>query len=226
MSIESEVFKRRNFSEERLLAYGFERTGDILLFRRKMSNGLYAVLSYKCGDISGKVFDEETDEEYTVFRLEGVTGAFVVGVRSRYISLLEDVRDSCSDERLYITEQSERIAVEIRARYGAEAEFLWEKFPHYTVFRNGESRKWFAIIMDIDRSKVSQQETGVTDVMNVKTGDRTPEFVAKGAYSCFHMNDRNWVSIILDDRLSDDLVMEMIEVSYRLSFGNKKTSSV
>lgn len=222
MSLESEVFKRRIFDEERLLAYGFERVGDALVCRREFTDGFYAVLSYICREMSGKVFDAETNEEYTVFRLDGVSGAFVIGVRNAYVSWLEEIRDLCSTERLYLTEQSERITAAILARYGASPEFLWKRFPHYCVFRNADTRKWFAILMDLDRSKVTPEETGVTDVMNVKLDDRTAEFAAKGAYPCFHMNDRHWASLILDDRLSDDLVLEMLEISYRLSFGKKK----
>ena len=225
MSLESEVFKRRAFDEERLIAYGFTRVGDALSFRREFAEGFYAILSYKCGDMTGKVFDAETDEEYTIFRLEGVSGAFVIGVRNAYISFLEEVRDACSERRVYLTEQSERIVSIIRSRYGVQAEFLWEKFPNYAVFRNAESRKWFAIVMDIDRAKVSLGESGVTDVMNVKTDERTAEFIRKGAYSCFHMNNKMWVSVILDGRLPDDLVLEMLEVSYGLSFGKKKRKS-
>ena len=222
MSLETDVFKRRDLDEDRLIEYGFERKGDALFLRRPVTQELYAVLSYKCGEIGGKVYDVDTDEEYTVFRLEGVSGSFVLGVRDAYVSLLEDVRDHCSTERIYLTDQSARIAAEIFARYGVSPEFLWKKFPHYCVFRNADSRKWFAILMDLDRSKVAPEESGLTDVMNVKLGERTAEFAAKGARPCFHMNDKNWVSILLDDRLSDNLILDMLEISYRLSFGKKK----
>jgi len=228
MSIESEVFKRREFDSSRLLSFGFHLENGALVYRSDFTDGFYAVLSCVSGEMRGNVFDADTNEEYTVFRLEGVSGAFIIGVRNAYISLLESIRDACSTAKLYLTEQSARITSAIFDRYGASPEFLWKRFPHYCVFRNDATRKWFAILMDLDRSKVVPGESGVTDIMNVKLDERTDDYMRKGAYSCFHMNDKHWVSIILDDRISDDLVLEMIEVSYHLSFGKnkKKASSV
>lgn len=38
----------------------------------------------------------------------------------------------------------------------------------------------------------------------------------KGFYPAYHMNKKNWVTIILDDTLSDTEIMQYVKTSYRL----------
>ena len=42
----------------------------------------------------------------------------------------------------------------IQNEFGVEEEHLWMTFPDYIVFRNQKNKKWFTIIMNIDRSKL------------------------------------------------------------------------
>ena len=215
MSLESEIFKWRKVLPERLISYGFLQKDGVYSLARPLTAGFSVRLFYDGETFNGKVYDDDLEEEYPNFRLEDATGAFVTGIRHAYAAFLEDVRDHCSEARLFLTEQSVRLAERIRLLYGVEPEFLWSKFPHYGVFREPRGGKWFGIIMNIDRGKVSKGESGESDVLNVKLDEEAPAYLQKGAYSCFHMDHKYWVSLILDDRLSDDLVFEMIEKSYR-----------
>lgn len=56
----------------------------------------------------------------------------------------------------------------IADRYGVKAEFLWDKFPEYGVYRNPKSRKWFAIIMDVEYSRIGESKEGKLDPMDLK----------------------------------------------------------
>ncbi len=215
MSLESEVFKWRKVLSERLLDCGFHFYEGIYSLKCPLTEGFSVLLTYDGESFKGKVFDDELEEEYTNFRLEDATGAFVTGIKRAYIDFLEEVRDRCSEPRLFLTEQSVRLAERIRRIYGVEPEFLWNKFPHYGVFREPKGGKWFGIIMNLDRGKVAAGESGESDVMNVKLDEEAADYLEKGAYSCFHMDHKYWVSLILDDRLSDDFVFEMIEKSYQ-----------
>lgn len=215
MSLEGDVFKWRKVIPDRLMEYGFRKKGEVYSLESPLTEGFSVRLSYDGETFSGKVFDDELEEEYTNFRLEDATGAFVTGIKQTYITFLEKVRDYCSDPRLFLTEQSVRLAERIRRIYGVEPEFLWTKFPHYGVFREPKGGKWFGIIMNLDRGKVAAGESGESDVMNVKLDEEAADYLEEGAYSCFHMDHKYWVSLILDDRLSDDFVFEMIEKSYQ-----------
>ena len=50
--------------------------------------------------------------------------------------------------------------------------------------------------------------------MCLKTDDQTEKLLnKKGIYTAYHMNKKNWVSIILDDTLKDEEIMKMVELS-------------
>jgi len=216
MSIESEVFKRRKISFDKLLAFGFSKVGEVYALNRVFYPNFIAVLTVsEAGKVHGSVRDAEFGDEYVNFRLDDCA-AFATGVKNSYISFLEEVRDATSDPLPFLTPQANRIASAVMEKYGVLPEFLWQRYPNYGVFRRSESGKWFGIIMDLDRSKVAHGEMGETDVLNLKADSRVEEFISHGAYPCFHMSQKYWVSLLLDDRVSDDEILEMLDWSYTL----------
>lgn len=223
MSIESEIFKRRIFLPEKLLNYGFKERDNTFFFSRDLKNGLTAEIIVRDGILSGRVLDGEFGEEFNIFRLEGVEGKFVHSVKNEYVELLEDIAKQTTYERLFFSDQANRLSEMIGKKYGAKPEFLWKKFPHFGVYRNAVSEKWFAIIMDLEGKKVSSDLSGEVEVMNVKLDDRVDEFVRKGAYPSYHMNKKSWVTIVLNDSLSDSLIAEMIDISFEKSEKKKKS---
>lgn len=52
--------------------------------------------------------------------------------------------------------------------YGAAPDYPWEKFPNYAVLRHGDTGKWFALVMDIPKSKIGPGGDDVVDVLDVK----------------------------------------------------------
>ena len=92
---------------------------------------------------------------------------------------------------------------------------LWDRFPGYGVFRNKRSNKWFGIIMNIDRSKINSDESGEIEVLNVKLDDDVQNYLGvKGIYPSYHLSKKSWITIILDDTLSDKKIMELVDLSY------------
>ena len=72
--------------------------------------------------------------------------------------------------------------------------------------------------MNLDKSKLQKEKTEVVEVLNVKLNDRVKEYIQQeGIYPAYHLSKKNWVSIILDDTLTDDEVMKLIAISYDLS---------
>ena len=228
MSLESEVFKRRVFLPDKLLSFGFSKADGGFTLLRSFLDGFTARLFISDeGKIEGKVFDDATSEEYAVFRLEGAEGAFVTSVKNAYLSFLSDISEKTTFERLYISDQTNRISEAFFDLFGAKPEFMWEKFPRYGVYRNADTRKWFAIIMNLSAAKVTPdaEERGLLgeiEVVNFNLGDRVAEFVQKGAFPSYHMSKKNWVTVVLNGSLPDDLVLEMAGISFERSKNKKK----
>ena len=57
------------------------------------------------------------------------------------------------------------------------------------------------------------------NIMNVKVdvSKRDELYGIKGIYPAYHMNHKMWISLILDDTLSDSLIMELVSKSYNLT---------
>ena len=224
MLIEDEVFKRYKLKKNTLISYGFKKENGIYKYSKNFMNNTFRaeICIDKNEKVLGRVIDLEINEEYTNYRMENIIGEFVNTIKNEYKKILQDIANNCFEKQEFIFEQTNRITNLINERYKVVPEFLWDKVPGYGVFRNTKSNKWFGIVMNIDKSKILSDKTGEIEVLNVKLDDDVQKYLSvKGIYPSYHLSKKNWVSIILDDTLSDEEIMKLIEISYNLS--NPKT---
>ena len=121
-----------------------------------------------------------------------------------------------------MTSQRKEITALIKKKYGADPEFLWMRYPDYAVFRHADNKKWFAIIMDVKRSKLGLEGEGAVDILNVKTGDPllAELLIGQPGYlRGYHISRGDWVSILLDGTVPSD------EIALRLDGSFKATAS-
>ena len=218
MSIEEELFKETKIDFDKLLKYGFKKDKSLYKFSKNiMNNAFKVVIEINCnGIINGKVYDLSFDEEYTNFRIKDNVSSFANKVKDEYINLLKDIKDNCFIKQDFIYDQTNRIAKLIKDKYEDDPEFIWEKFPGYAVFRNKNSNKWYGIIMDIEKSKLIKNCSEKIEVINVKLKPDKIEYLLtqKGFYPAYHMNKKSWITIVLDDVISDENITSLIEESY------------
>ncbi len=112
--------------------------------------------------------------------------------------------------------QRERIMQYVQDRYGTDPERLWAKYPNYIVYRQPASKKWFAIIMDIPRSRLELDGDDLVDVMDVKCG---PILVGsllaqEGFVPAYHMSKGTWISVLLNETVPDEQIFPLLELSY------------
>lgn len=94
-------------------------------------------------------------------------------------------------------------------KFGIKAEFLWDKFPEYGVYRNQKTRKWFAIIMDIEYSKIGEPKEGKLAIIDLKLKPIKSLF-ALGAVKAYHISSKSWIEVPLDGRVDDAEVKRLI----------------
>ena len=56
----------------------------------------------------------------------------------------------------------------ILEQYSIEPDYPWMKNPNFAVFRHSNNQKWFALIMDIPRSRLGLPGDELLDVVNLK----------------------------------------------------------
>lgn len=220
MSIEEDLFKRASVNFNKLGEYGFIKENDEYKYSKNFMNNKFRadIFIDKLENVKGKVYDLEMEEEYTNFRIENVVGEFINTVKNEYIKILQNIKDNCFEDKYFVFDQSNRITRLIKEKYNVSPEFLWDKFPGDGVFRNKRSSKWFGIIINVDRNKIISKESGNVEILNIKLDNDVEEYLKeKGFYPSYHLSKKSWITIILDDSLSDEKIMSLIDISYENS---------
>ena len=220
MEIENSIFKKAKIDYFELESYGFKKNNHNYTYETFIIDNTMKVFITinNTGDITGKIIDLDTNMEYNNFRLASITGNFASSVKEAYEAVLKDIKDKCFTEESFIYNQSNRISKMIYDKYGVSPEFLWEDYPNFGIFRNKRSNKWFALIMDIEKNKLIKKSSGTIECLNIKLDDEVTKYInTKGIYPAYHMSKSKWVTIYLDDTLTDDYIMSLIDKSYNLN---------
>ena len=103
--------------------------------------------------------------------------------------------------------------------YGVTPDFPWESDPTFAVYRHSNNRKWFALVMDIPKSRLGLREDGMIDVVNLKCdpvliGSLRSE---KGIFPAYHMSKDKWISVALDGSASDEQIKMLLDMSFELT---------
>jgi predicted DNA-binding protein (MmcQ/YjbR family) len=207
-------------------------SGNLIYTEDFMGGDLSAVVEvhFDGDSFSGvrcRAIDPETGDEYAPINIETQTGAFVGAAREEYRELLERIAASCFYEVPFESDQANRIAEHILTEYGVSPAFLWEKFEGTAAFRHLRTEKWFGIIMPVRADKLEKgtAESGAAaaevEVMNVKIDPASLGSLLgeTGIYRAYHMNKKFWVTVILDDTIPDERIIELIRISYDLTRG-------
>ena len=218
MNIEYEVFKKSKIDYDKLKNYGFRKDNNIYTYETNiLNNTMKCLINIEDDKINGTIIDLTTDLEYTNYRLNDITGEFASSVKTTYQDLLNDIKEKCTIQELFTMPQSNRITNLIKDEYNISPEFLWEDYPDFGIFRNTRNNKWFALIMNIDKNKLNKKSTGNIDVINIKLDNEVTDYLdVEGIYPAYHMNKKYWLTITLDDTLSDDYIMNLITKSYNI----------
>ena len=218
MTIEEEIFKKANIHFDKLLSHGFKKEEDGYFYSKNILDNSFRVdIEIKNdGSVHGKIYDLAMEEEYTNFRIKKSNASYTAQVREEFQNILMDIRNHCCIIKPFLYEQTNRIVEEITKKYNDEPEFEWSKFPGYAVFRNSKSRKWYGIIMNIDRKKLDNTFSKEVEIIDIKLDPKKVEALQKqkGFYPAYHMNKRSWITILLDDTIPDQKIMNLIEESY------------
>ncbi len=107
----------------------------------------------------------------------------------------------------------------IQSSYGAEPEHLWFDAPNYTVFRHGDNKKWFAIIMDVPKNKLGLLGKEIVYIVNFKCLPLMIDAFCsqKGFFPAYHMSKTNWLTVALDGSVSDDTIKMLLDTSFKLT---------
>ena len=213
-----EIFKSYHFNHEKAHAYGFVENSGVWTYSCMILQGDFVMtVSITADNVSFHVFDQETGDLYPQVHMESFKGSFVASVREACLETLYQIRKACFDVQDFICPQTKRIMAQIQEKYGNQLEYLWEKSPDTAVLRHEGNKKWYAVLMKISWDKLEKGREDLVEAVNLKHDQVAGLLSKKGIYPAFHMNKRYWISVALDDTLSDEEVLELMEKSWNLT---------
>ncbi len=216
--IEDEFFLKKKFNFEKLKEFGFSIENNTYVYTEYFLDSNFKAIIEISDVLKGKVIDNNSDEEYIPLRIESFDGEYVCKVREAYKSILKRIADTCCTNVFFAFEQANRITNQIYETYGIKPDFPWN--DDNGVFRHLDTRKWFSLIMYVSLDALLKNGDGhMLNIINVKidTSKRDELYEIKGIYPAFHMNHKMWVSIALDETISDDKIMKLIQCSFDLT---------
>ena len=213
-----EIFKAYQFDQEKASAYGFIENEGVWTYSFEILDGDFVMnVSITADNVSFQVIDQETGDLYPQVHMESMRGTFVGSVREACLEKLFDIRKACFEVQEFICPQTKRIMSHVQEKYENQLEYLWEKSPDTAVLRHEDNQKWYAVLMKISWEKLDKTQEGLVEVVNLKHDLVSDLLAERGIYSGFHMNKRYWISIPLDDTLTDQKVLELFERSWFLT---------
>ena len=224
MTIEEKIFARKRFDVVRMKNAGFVQVDGGRRLTFDLMDGDFEAQLFVCddGEVRGRVIDRMNGEEYAPLRIEHTLSAYVAAVRAAYEEKLEKIAADCCTEVLFVSDQANRVASLIEKEFGVLPDFPFDEPPHEKsgVFRHADTRKWFALVMNVRRGVLTKdRDERRIDVVNLKTDplqiDRRTS--APGIYPAYHMSHKTWITVTLDETLSDGAVMELIAESFALT---------
>ena len=214
----SQQFNRFKYQKNKLLKYGFKQNKDTFILEKKSNNKDFIfhieIISNK---VLSSVIDNNTKEEYMPFYIETINGEYVGKIREEFDLLIKDILSTCY-EKDYSNNYVKKVMDYIKNKYDIKPSYLFADSPNTCVFKHKEA-KWFGIIMDIPYNKVGIDSKEIVYVLNVKTPPEDVEDLIKnqGVLPAYHMNKKNWISILLDGSVSMKLIEKLIDKSFSLT---------
>jgi predicted DNA-binding protein (MmcQ/YjbR family)/predicted transcriptional regulator len=219
MTIEEEVFQKQRPNFAKLLTFGFCKENDHYVWQKPFFDHQFMahlIITDK-GKVTGKVIDLNSNEPYLPLRASHL-GPYASQVKEAYQDLLKTIADQCFTRMPFHSPQANRIANAIAQHFHDHPEFVFKRLPDDAVFREPISQKWYGLVMNIPRQKLTTQSASANDRIEILEFRINPDHRANlleqaGVYPAYHMNKDNWLCVVLDDTQSDQQILTWVDQS-------------
>lgn len=166
--------------------------------------------------IEYKVYDNDTDEEYILYKIPGIKGQYVSEVKAEIDEIIDNLKkDMCYHS--YIFDASLKIIRYIEEKYHNHPVFPWD--DDNCVFKHHDEGKWYGLMMHVDRYKLDKHEHADTEVLNIKLDPQLIDELIDDYvfFRAYHMNKKYWISIDLDRVEDISEIYKLLDMSFELT---------
>lgn len=223
---QSPVFSRLRVRPDALAAFGFRKSGRKWSLNKPLVDGAFdgTVTIEGENDVSTRLVDVATGEDYTLHLMPSATGAFVGRVRSELDALLADIARECFKRDVFKSELAREIVAYAREHYDDELEFLWQQFPEDAILRRKDTEKWYLLIVRVPGGKLGLPTDGKVEAIDLRVPPESADAIAADSRLLpgYHMNKKSWFTIVLDGSVPKDEILAWLRRSYELAVGKAK----
>ena len=192
---------------ETLKKYGFKNN---LYEKYICDNNFKVVVTIKDNKMLSKIIDLEFNDEYLMADVKDFNNS----IKEEYENILNDILNKCIIKNKYISKKTIEVVKYVKNKYNTSLEFLWEKYDNYGVMRNKKG-KWYGIIMVIPKDKLGIDSDELIEILDLRYNKDDNQTLK--IYPGWHMNKKNWITVILDGSVNDDDLYNLIDDSYNIS---------
>lgn len=213
-----EIFGDKKANPQKLKSFGFVKNGKTYEYQKNILDGIFCVkLTITNDKIDVQIIENENNEPYILVFTQEAQGSFVGKVRKEVESFLRHTCDLCFDENIFKNKQTKDVIEYIENKYGDKLEFLWEKFSKDAICRRKDNKKWYALFVGIKESKVFGNSEKENEFLILRGENVESLFDNISLFPAYHMNKKNWFTILLNGSLPNEMIYELLDKSYILA---------
>lgn len=231
----NEFFKNKAPLIDKLISFGFQKQADYFSYTTRILDDQFSleISIDKNGEVGTKLIDTFTHDLYTLHLVEDAQGAYVGEIRQAIGDILEKISIECFRPQVFKSETTQALITYAHEKYSTPLEFLWEKFDNNAVMRRQDNGKWFALFVSIQKSKLGikgddacQQSNGIESradkLVEILVARINPNNVENSLSKCgylpaYHMNKKNWITILLDGTVPCEEIFSRLDDSFLLA---------
>lgn len=111
----------------------------------------------------------------------------------------------------------------IKDKYNDELEYLWAKIPDCAIFRRKDNKKWYGLMLNVQRNKIGLNGSEKVDILVMQIQQEVIENTINNInyFPAYHMNKKNWFTICLDCSFLIKEIENYVDNSYDIAAERK-----
>lgn len=213
------ILKNLKLNKKNLIQFGFILENNYYIYETKLMDNQFKLIIKisNNNELIYDVIDLSTNEKYLPFYTINQKGKYSGAIKEIFDNILDDILINCFEKEVFKSSQTKRIIKYIKEKYNDNLEFLWKKSPNNAIVRNKENNKWYCVILTIDKNKLGIKSNDTIEIIDLLNKKEEIEKLVdnKKYFPGYHMNKKSWFTIILDDTLPDQEIINYIDNSHK-----------
>ena len=150
-----------------------------------------------------------------MFSVDSAVGEVVTKVRNEVELILKEILELSDNTEVIYNE----IIKYIKKKYSSTMVKPFKSNPDIKAFVT-DKNKWYALILDVEYNKLNKDSSieSKVKIINLKHNtDHIPKIInERNIFPSYHMSKKHWISVVMDNNMDLNYLMQLIDISYKL----------